>query len=191
MVDAPKNIEDPLALFETFTKDTTWWGSRTEHLQTLPNGFEKWLATEWLLWIGADQKLDRARIGTEYKATLESADTGEHSREQKQIDLWWAVDDPTKGPWNYVELKVVFNNANRKKVFTSAGWDLSYLSRLARSERPHFRAIVVVGSGFIDESPWNEGVTWVTEASGRIVEPGLGGTLGTLRWQGWSLPPER
>jgi hypothetical protein len=178
-------IAKPAEMFAEFMADEAWWSGRREHVHQLANGFEKWLATDWLLWMKA-RGLARSGAGIEYKTAL--AANGSLDRDQKQIDLWWSAGvDPENGPWDYVELKVVFANRNQGKLFTAAGWDLDAVSRIDRSEKPRAGALVVVGVGFRTTSAhWEAGLKSVAEAA-QIEAPRTDGSAGGLVWAVWSI----
>lgn len=186
MTDEHADANDPVAAFHAFSIDEDWWGARAQLLVDMPNGFEKWLVTDWLLWMRHRRGLAHTDVGIEYKAGLAPDLKFGDKKKRKQVDLWWSVSGVPKR-WNFVELKLVFANGNGPKMFQSAGWDLWYLSRLLGDERPHAAAVIVVGSGFTDEQRWRAGVESVTKESANTASPGKFGSLGALRWQAWQL----
>lgn len=177
--------------FAGFVSDDEWWGgSRATHLQDVANGFEKWLATEWLLWLRARGPLPPGGVGIEYKARLAKTADSE-AREQKQVDLWWSTAAGGDGaPWNFVELKVVFNNHNKGKLFASAGSDLWCLAHLDRGyEKPNAAAVIAVGVGF-SPAEWTAGLSRVVEEAGEVEAETRDGTIGKkLRWRAWTVSP--
>lgn len=192
MTTSPIDVRDPVATFRAFAEDAAWWGARRSHLAMLRNGFEKWLATEWLLWMrtvpftGLPDGRKYDRVGLEAKAALSPDREYGDRKLKKQVDIWWALEDPDVGPWNFVELKVVFNNDNAEKMFRSAGWDLWYLSRLVADENANAVAVIVVGHGFADEADWKSRLVTVARESDDVAQPGVGGKIGDLRWQSWA-----
>ncbi len=178
-------IAKPAEMFAEFMADEAWWSGRREHVHQLANGFEKWLATDWLLWMRARGLAPRG-AGIEYKATL--APNESLDREQKQIDLWWSAGVHSEsGPWDYVEIKVVFANRNQRKLFTAAGWDLDAVSRIDRSEKARAGALVVVGVGFGKPgADWKRGLKSVAEAAS-IEALRTDGSTGGLVWAVWSI----
>lgn len=158
---------------------------RREHMKciaSLNNGFEGWIKLEFFLWLIAKHKLEVEEddIGLEYKVHLDQR-RSEMDKNRKQCDLWIQNHDNTG--YHYVELKVPFSNYNSGKMFTSAGHDFWYMSRIsASSEYAVTGNAIIIGVGF-DNKGWQSGIdrvrneawlpeSWCPSASGMFDSEG-------------------
>lgn len=179
-------ITDISESFAEFASKLTQDHARAAAMGSLVNGFEKWLAFEWLLHLRAQGGLSSEQVGVEYKADL----VGEHvGKQQKQIDLWVAG---PRGRWHFVEIKVVFGRMNTNKILTAAGSDLWYLAHVDRKKEKACGAwLVVVGSGFDTPRSWRAAQSKIAAASELMPKPAaerVDDWTGDLRWSVWRAP---
>lgn len=134
-------------------------GDRAKSVASGLGSFEGWLRGELIIWL-RDFVEQGDDLGVEYTARLKGK-----GRQQKRVDLW--VKAKGKGKrWHYIELKVVFKNANMKKQL--AGWqdDFNALAALDPSESAAGVASFAVGVGF-SASEWKR-----QAGEGRVVATG-------------------
>lgn len=135
-------------------------GERAKRVASAGGSFEGWLRGELIIWLLNSGALTAKDLGVEYAARLKGK-----GRQQKRVDLWVKA----KGTgWHYIELKIVFKNANMKKQL--AGWqdDFNALAALAQSENAAGVASFAIGVGF-SHSEWKQ-----QAAEGRDVDTGAG-----------------
>jgi len=185
----PQGDDHPVPALQQFLSDKSRWRApRSRLVGGLNNGFEKWFATEWMLWLQHTRGLGVQDVGVEYKARLHDK-RPDGRPDEKQVDLWWSAGGAGAGsPWNFVELKVVFNNVNKGKMLASAGWDLGCLSRLDTNyEKPAAASVIVIGAGFVDAGDWSTGLERVARESAVAWASELSGQAHGLRWHAWSI----
>ncbi|MCC6877072.1 MAG: hypothetical protein IT378_22395, partial [Sandaracinaceae bacterium] len=129
-----------------------------ERVANARGSFEGWLRGELIIWLR--DFVVQGDLGVEYTARLKGK-----GRQQKRVDLWVKAKGTGKR-WHYIELKVVFKNANMKKQL--AGWqdDLNALAALDPSEGAAGVASFAVGVGF-SASEWKR-----QAGEGRVVATG-------------------
>lgn len=123
---------------------------RVSRLLEFGGGFEGWLKFEMASLLTAAPwnfrpwiKNSPGDVGIEYRAAL-------HEHETKLIDLWASPYAKAKA-WNFVELKLAFNNYNARKQFASWRSDLEALRRIDRSKDQQVPASIgsiMFGVGF-------------------------------------------
>lgn len=127
----------------------TYLSTKTKQLDCiskLQSGFEDWLKFEFCNmctkkdwnWSANNQ------FGVEYCAHLKDVS------DTKTIDIWTYGNEEL---WNYIELKVVFNNLNKNKQFGSWVDDYESLKQLNDNEKAFGIASIILGIDF-EEREW-------------------------------------
>ncbi len=132
---------------------------RVGHICSMENGFEDWLKFEMAAllrrspwnyerWIG-DEPGD---VGLEYCAELRGVPP-------KRIDLWaspfLSQPNDVARSWNFLELKVAFDNYNAAKQFAAWRADFDALRRIDcrhKEQRVEQIGALIVAPGFSEES---------------------------------------
>jgi hypothetical protein len=186
MVASEPGIRDVAQAFQSFVADLELTNQgRSTLLETLSNGYEGWLKIEFLAWLVTQGLSVNESVGVEYKVALRQ----QHSKMdvlEKHCDLWIRAVGALPR-WHYVELKTPFAGRNGEKLLQSSGYDLWYISRIARVEQPASASVIVLGNGF-DELSWKRAESSVERAFGGVapVSQKLAGQLGKMHWTVWT-----